>query len=129
MMAVAVMLTGCGPSETTPHVSPEQQLAERAEARWKALAEGDLQAVYGFESPAYRDVTPLGRYAAQYGSAVKWHGGEASSIKLGEDGQTARVNVAVDYTSVMPSGEQYQGRRAINEDWILADGEWWYVRK
>jgi hypothetical protein len=110
-------------------VSTQQHIAERVEARWKALAEGDLQAVYAFESPAYREVTPIARYAAQYGSAVEWHGGEASSVKLGETGETARVNVAVDYTSAMPSGDQYRSKRAIYEDWILAEGEWWYVRK
>ena len=129
VIGVAVLLTGCDSPDTPDDVSSEQQIGERVEARWKALSERDFRGAYAFETPAYRKVTPFERFVAQFGGAVDWHGAEVKGVKLGDPGDTAKVSLAIDYTAPMPTGEPYEGRRGVYEDWILAEGEWWYVRK
>ena len=129
VIGAVLFIGGCDSSDTEGVVSPVQQIGERAEARWGALANGDFKSAYEFETPAYRGVNSYERFVGQFGSAVKWHGAKVKSIKLGDAEDTAQVNIAVEYTSLISAGDTYQDTRPVYEDWILVDGEWWFVRK
>ena len=126
---VLLLAGGCDSSEPAGVVSAEQQISERVEARWGALSGGDFRAAYAFETPAYRDVVPYERFLSRYGSAVQWRGAKVKSITLGDAGETAKVNVAVEYTSHMAEAGAYPVTTPVYEDWILVAGEWWLVRK
>jgi hypothetical protein len=128
-LLTGVMSGGCSEVEGPQAVSPEQQLVERAEARWRALAEGDFEAAYAFESPAYRDITPLQRFRGQFGSAVAWKGAEVKRVELGESAATAKVLLNLRYSAHMPTGEPYETTQGVRENWMLADGVWWHIRK
>jgi hypothetical protein len=122
------MLTACSPSGESTSVAPEQQIESRAEARWAALSKGDFEVAYGFESPAFREVTPLERFRGLFGSQVKWHGAEVKEVNMQENGDAAELVLSLDYTSPMPVGQPQRMTRGVKETWILADGEWWFLR-
>jgi hypothetical protein len=120
------LLVGCSPGPDAS-TSEEQLVRERAEERWRALVEGDFQHAYGFESPAYRALTPYASFRAQFGGAAVWKGAQVSSVTMREGGDAASVVMTIDYLAVLPSGETYPGRRGMKEEWIKSAGDWWIV--
>ncbi len=76
-------------------------LKERAEGRWAALIKRDMDKVYAYNTPAYRDVVTLQQFQGKYGRAVNWTVAEAQDIRY--DAPTvASVSVEVTYQMAMP---------------------------
>lgn len=131
MGACVILFLWMGTGQPSPAagVSAEQQVKQRAEARWAALVEGDFHRAYEFESPAYRKVTSLERFRSHFGNAVKWRGAQVTKVTIGTTGATADVIVVLDYTSILPSGQALPGRRGLKEKWFRTDGQWWLARE
>lgn len=125
---LAILLAvGCDPVVPEQEVSPEQIVKGRAEARWVALCGRDFESAYQFESPAYRQVVTFDRFRSRFGESAVWRGAEATSVELDEQGESADVVLTLDYTSALPTGETYEGRRGITEKWVHSEGEWWIL--
>lgn len=128
LLGSAFALPGAAWAADSDDIPPEQQIKERAEARWRALSEGDFPRAYGFESPAYREITSVERYRARFGGGVVWHGAEVTKVELAESGEAADVLLTLEYTAQPPSGGAFRNRRGLKEKWVKTDGEWWIVR-
>ena len=109
-------------------VSPEQQITERALARWNALIAGKFADAYVLESPAYRSTVTVAQFQSQFGAAVRWIGATIHSIEVSDTGDRARVKVMLDYQAPDPTGSLYTGHRPIFERWVTSQGEWWHVQ-
>jgi hypothetical protein len=129
LVASGGLLVGAACSRSGPAsgVSPEQQIKERVEARWKALSEGDFREAYQFESPGYRAATSYERYLSGFGHAVTWTGAEVKRVVIGDTGDTATVRLSLSYITTLPDGDRMPMQNAMTEKWIRADDQWWLV--
>ena len=70
-LIIAMLLTACA---SNPQQTPEQQVAQRAEARWKRLIAKDYQQAWEYLMPSYRNlVSPQ-----DYGKIPSASGGDTS---------------------------------------------------
>ena len=130
----AMFLLGCanlGAPDDVTRASPEwletqkPRIAERAEARWKVLISGDLDAAYQFASPEYRSVFSLQQFRAKFGTAVVWNLARVKSVKY-DDSNVAQVLVQVEYQA--PVGLQsVKGVREMTENWLYSKDSEWYI--
>lgn len=109
-------------------VPSEARLRERVEARWAALAAGDYDKAYGYETPGYRATVSSRQYRSRFGGAVSWRGAKVSDLTFAETGDRAEVKVRLTYEAPLPTGETYTNTRPLRERWISAEGDWWHVR-
>lgn len=121
--SAVVVLFGC--ATLGPNSAPEAKQAavtERAKARWNAELKGDLDASYTFLSPATRQVVSLATYKTR-GQATRLKAAEVESVKC--EGAACRVRVLVTYDHRLMKGIT----TPIEEDWIIEDGQAWYVHR
>lgn len=123
-------LAGCAstPDDAAWKASQSQNLKMRAEARWEALIKGDLQQVYAFMSPEYRNVVSLQQFKSRYGRTVEWRLARVDDIRY-DSPTVVSVMMGVTYRTYLPGarGEPFDNRRTLTEKWLLKDGEWWYI--
>lgn len=125
LAAAALLLAGC--AATTPK-TPEQAVAERAQARWDALLARDYETAYTYFSPGFRSSVDLDAYRTQRSrQRVRWT--EADLLGVECDGQVcqAEVRVAYEYRMPVQGVGTVTSRRPLSENWIRADGKWYYV--
>lgn len=133
-VAAALLMSGCAAlrapddiSKATPDWLEAQKplIAERAEARWKALIAGDFDTAYRFFSPEYRAVFSLQQFRAKFGTAVVWNFARAKSVKY-DDSNVAHVLIQVEYEA--PVGLQsVKGVREMAEKWLYSTESEWYI--
>ena len=134
LFAAMLLSSGCAnlssPDDVT-RASPvwletqKPRIAQRAEARWKALISGDLAAAYQFASPEYRSVFSLQQFRAKFGTAVVWNLARVKSVKY-DDTNVAQVLVQVEYQA--PVGLQsVKGVREMTENWLYSTDSEWYI--
>lgn len=127
MLAVTTMafVAGCAALSTQ---TAEDTVKARANERWAALLKYDYDAAYAYMSPGYRGVTPIEKFKARQGSAVRWAGAEAISVNCPE-----AVKCVV---QVRIQAKPFLGRKFgdtitthVEETWLLEDGQWWLFQK
>ena len=123
---VAITAAGCA-SIGTPQ-TPEMVVKERASLRWQALIKNDMEAAYGFTTPAYRAVATVTDYRQRMGSAVRWSGVEVVGVRC-PDATKCIANVRIE-------AKPYLGRRFgdsivthVEETWLLQENQWWLFQK
>lgn len=102
-------------------------LTERAEARWAGLIDGDFAKAYSFETPAYREITPLRLYSSRFGSQLRWNAVKVIEVMPDQAGETALVRLMVFYTGMDAVGGVIEGQRPVDEHWINTGGDWWHT--
>ncbi len=123
----AVVLSGCAAtgSDTSSVVvnnKPEttsQQVLARAQQRWDALLKFDLNAAYGFISPAGRSTMTVEKYRPRVNSGF-WRGAKAKDASC--ETETCDVTVLIDIAV-----EGVKTSVPVKEVWILEAGQWWFV--
>jgi len=108
----------------------DKLLADRVEARWKAMVERDFASAYGYTLPSYRQANTLEQFAKGYGRAVAWRMAQVRGIRY-DDPEIARVKIALETEQATPwSGGQLEKRvTGIDETWLNRDGVWWLSPK
>ena len=100
--------------------SIEDQVTERATKRWQALIAGDLDAAYGYFSPATKATYPLDLYKVRMRPGI-WRNAKVDSVKCADSVCEVTVVVTVDHARL-------QGIvTPVAERWIIQDGLAWYV--
>lgn len=127
LAAVFAGLAGCasvpgvgGLSKDSPAEAKEKVVTARAQARWDALIKGDVEAAYGYLSPASRAVTSLEQFKARTKT------GSFRSVKIEKvscAGETCEVGLFLTYDHRLMSGIT----TPVGETWIIEDGQAWYV--
>jgi len=103
-------------------------IGTRAQARWDALLAGDLAKAYTYLSPAYRSsVGPLQYQRQVLLQKVRWTGAQYIDSECLES--TCKVRISLDFALIgaLPGVRRYDGHQEIEENWVKADGQWWYV--
>ena len=114
--------TGGGLAPDSPAALKEKVVAERANDRWQALIKRDYKAAYEYLSPASRQVTSLTKFQAQF-AAIEYRAVTVEKVQC-----TAEVcKVALRLTYDYPPAKVRGVVTPLDEDWILDQGQAWYV--
>lgn len=111
-------------------VTPTQQdpVLERAQARWDAILSRDYDAAYALYSPGYRSTTSRTDFEIELRSRrVTWTSATYRDHRC--DGDVCTVTFDVNFRAPRPAPglDKWEGKSAIEDTWIRASGEWWYV--
>jgi hypothetical protein len=111
-------------------------LEERVNQRWTALIDRDFDAVYKFQTPAYREAYSFRHFAGQYGSQVRWISAELENFSLAESPfedqevadqlRVANVQVRLEYQSPFPPENPVRTTTIVDEKWLFVDDQWWF---
>lgn len=92
----------------------------RAQARWDAMVEDDLDTAYGYMSPASRQVTSLDKYKANTRRGA-FREAKIDSVACEADACMVRLFVTYDHARMKAI------TTPIVESWIIDGGQAWYV--
>jgi hypothetical protein len=126
MVVLAVMLGGCASSPK----SDDEIVIERAQARWDAVAAGDLETAYTYFPPGYRSSHSLIDYGVSQ-RVRKVHYTSATYRDHECEGSRCLVKFSVGFKVMnpVPGMSVYDSSSLIEDTWIKTDGQWWYLPK
>ena len=106
-------------------------IRNRVTERWDALMNLDMEKVYSFATPAYRETYDLIHLNNQYGAQIKRTGIEILETNiLVDDPNTADVRLNLYFvTEGAAAGSVYNGSSYERETWVKRNGCWWYVER
>ncbi|MGH8548910.1 MAG: hypothetical protein ACRERU_09985 [Methylococcales bacterium] len=101
----------------------------RVQARWDALIKLDMEKVYRFATPAYRDTYDLVHLNNQYGAQIERTRIDILEINIPQDDpDTADVRLNLYFIAAgVSGGSVYRGESYEKETWVRRIGCWWYV--
>jgi hypothetical protein len=119
----ALLLSAC--ATTVPKANDIEQ---RVTQRWNLVLSGDLAEAYEYLSPGYRSsVTSTQYQRAILLNKVKWTGVRYIESDCTET--VCKVKISIDYTlyGALPGVKSFEGTQAVEESWVLSDGNWYFV--
>jgi len=121
-VAATVLLLGLAACATTPATPEAKQAAvtKRATAKWDAMIKDDMEAVYGYMSPASRQVVTLDRFKA---NIRRGSFREAKVDRVTCEGDACQVRMLVTYDHQHMKGII----TPLTESWVFDRGEAWFV--
>ncbi|MGY6555346.1 MAG: hypothetical protein ACXIUM_12595, partial [Wenzhouxiangella sp.] len=121
LLALAVLLTGCGMSP-----APEEPLEDRVLARWNHMIERDFEAAWELYSPGFRAAMTQRDFARDMERRpVRWLAVEWVGAECEEDVCDVTVNVTTRAVGAPGVLATLQVPRDLNERWLRIDGQWW----
>jgi hypothetical protein len=120
-----VLLSACATTAV-----PEIKFEDRVMGRWNAILTGDLAGAYEYLSPGYRSsVSSLDYQRSILQKRVQWKNAEYIESNCTET--TCKAKIYLDYVlyGALPGVKSFEGRQAIQESWVLTDGNWYLVPK
>lgn len=120
-----VLLSACA---TSPRLSPEESVKERATSRWELFYSGDLAGVYEYLTPGYRSsVSSLQYQRSVLVKRVAWTSAEYVSSECEETSCKVKFKVGFTISGAIPGVKSHKGTQIIEETWVLIDGQWYLV--
>ena len=120
-LAVAACFVGCA---STPPPPPEDVVQVRAQAWLDAVVASDIEAMYGFTSPAYQSAHSLGFYAKGYAGRSMWRAARLGSISCDdvEPVSLCKVQIVVSFRGFTMREEL---ETSFMETWVQIDDVWY----
>lgn len=126
LMAVVcglLLLSACATS-----VSTENQVEQRATARWEALLSDDFTGAYEYLSPGYRSsVTVIQYQKSILLQQVKWTSAKYLESTCEETICNVKILVGFTVYGAIPGVKSFNGTKDIEESWVLISGNWYLV--
>ena len=127
MLCSLMLLSACA-TGTEKSVSPRSSIEERATERWELYFSGDLAGAYEYLSPAYRtSVSSLQYQRSLLLKPVTYTSADYLEGHCEETTCKVRINVGYNIVGAVPGVKSFKGAQAIEESWVLVDGEWYLV--
>ena len=121
---VALALAACA---TTPG-GDDEEVIERAQARWDAINGNELEAAYEYYSPGYRSSTSLIDFATEIRlRKVRYVSAEYLDHQCEQSRCTVRFMVGYRVFAPVPGLLQYDGQQVVEDTWVKTSGQWWYL--
>lgn len=120
-LVALVALAGCaGLSADASPETKQKAVAERAQARWQALINGDLDAAYQYLSAGSKATTTLDGYKAKIRRG-SWR--QAKLDKVECEREVCQVTMVITYDMPRMKGIE----TPVPESWIIENGTAWYI--
>ena len=121
---LSALLSACATWEPK---SPEQAVAERSRLRINALMGRDYETAYEFATPGYRSTEGMIKYTSRWAGVGMWRAANITSVNCKSSDTIDRCKVWLEVNYQAPGYEPVT--TAIDEDWLLIDGEWFLYQK
>lgn len=122
LLATMLLLAACA---TTPKSEP---VVQRAEERWEALINGDLEKAYSYYSPGFRSSTSVFDYGvAMRSRPVRWTAVSYKDHNCEGDRCIVRFDIEFRVLRPAPGLDVYNGKDVVEDTWIRSRGQWWYL--
>lgn len=129
----ALSLYGCGAQPVVaqaPAEAAENQIMERAQARWDAARAGDIEKSYSFTAPSYRAVTDFKIFLAATAGEQQLISADVLSVKCETDTScAARVRIKFNLPLGSYRTKPEVAETHFDEPWIKEDGIWWLFKR
>ncbi|KAA9130765.1 hypothetical protein F3N42_10345 [Marinihelvus fidelis] len=127
-LTAALLLSACA---TMGGGTPEEQVADRAQARWDLLLERNLEDAYEYFTPGYRSSVSIDQWRRKLSAQpVTWDGASVTGVTCDPEGSCmARVRVDYSIRGGLPGVQQFKSVTDVEETWINSNGEWFYLPK
>lgn len=123
LLAVA-LLSACA----TTGPSADNEIGERAQARWDALLEGDFATAYSYLSPGYRSRISVVDYELSTRmKRVQYRSAQYQEHTCEKDVCTVQVKIEYKVAKPVPGVAEFVGENTIFEQWIKSDSNWWFL--
>ncbi len=126
LASLLLLVQGCA----TKPVTPEDEVAIRASARWAHLVAGEIDKAYDYMAPSSKAVLTLDKYKADLSGPVKWVSGSVVGVKCEAEKCDARIRLEA--TPVFgPRLGANMGNIVtyFDEPWLKESGQWWFFNK
>jgi hypothetical protein len=118
---LTALLSGCS-GHIGDTATPEEIVAQRAQARWDAIIAGDWETAYSFASPAYRSLVDADGFRRRQGGQTWVLGTTVRKVECEVD--TCEAVVRLKFNPPMPQfGTELE--TDYKERWVLDDSTWW----
>jgi hypothetical protein len=128
-MLSAAVIGGCSGLQNMGK-SAEEIVTMKAEDRWRALIEGDLERAYSYFTPAYRKLYSFEKYRGRIKGVGVWKDVKIESVKC-ED-EHCSVNARVYATFMHPRmTKPLDTEELFKEGWVFKEREnkWFFSAK
>src|SRR5690625_1360812 len=126
LLAAAALVAACGPSAEEDARSPEEIVAERAQAWWQARLDKDFCAAWEMATPGFREATSREIFidGKSIGN-IRHLDAEVMHVECEE--QVCEATVDVFYQPVGAPGAlaKMKTKTTNKEKWLKIDGQWW----
>ena len=122
LVATCALLAACAGMGTPK--TPEEIVAQRAQARLDLLLAGNFEKSMNYTTPAYRTGRGITSYTRRHAGTSSWNKAEVSSVTCESD----RCEVAIEVT-YQTFGSGFENTRSREERWIRVDGSWYVYLK
>lgn len=124
--AVALTLAlGLGACASLQPKTPEEDVTQRAEARWAALVKGDFDQAYGYLAPSFRAVVPAADYRKRFGAAGQWTNAIVHKVTCEAESCKATIRVTTQIRVPLFATKVPETTTYLDEIWVREDGQWW----
>lgn len=123
LVSGVLLLAGCAGQQIQ---TPEQVVAQRAEARWAALVDGDFEKAWTYTQPGYRAVVPARGYRARFGGGGQWLGAQVHGVTC--EPERCTVQIRLETEVILPGFRKQAFDSFFDEAWVREDGQWWYYQ-
>jgi len=119
----ALLLAGCS---ALPPTTAEAIVAQRAEQRWAAMIDGDLEKAWEFTQPGFRAIVKQKDYRRRFGAAGQWKSVQIHGVQC----EPERCTVKLRLTSLVlvPPRANREVVGYLDEVWVRDEGQWWYYQ-
>lgn len=106
----------------------EDRVVERAQARWQALLNGDLDTAYSYYSPGYRATKSRTDFEVELRlKRVKWTSATYREHQCEENRCIVTFDVGYRVARPVPGLDVWDGKSVVRDTWVRSNGEWWFV--
>lgn len=120
-LSATVLVTACSEKD------PIEVVTAKANERWMAMKEGNIDKTYEFLSPSKREVTSLKAYENSKGNAVEYETIKIKDVSCpGEAPEVCQVKVYIEGTFI---AKKTPVSTLFTEKWIKENGDWWFYDK
>lgn len=127
--ATGLLLGGCASLPGGQPESVEAQVTERSLARDQAYQQDDLEAVYAYFTPGYKQTMSLERYRTQLPFSVDLKESEVLDVDCDEEGMRCEVKKRWVYQLNSPMGKAVGDVDKVKKEvWLNVKDQWYYYQ-
>ena len=118
---VALALAAC--ASVAPS-TPQEQVTQRANARWKIMVAKEIDKAYAYTTPGFRGLVSAESYRGRFGAAVVWLDAEVARVNCPE-ATKCDVVIRLEFKPTLGGRKDDRLSTHLDETWILEDRQWW----
>ena len=101
--------------------TPEEIVAEKSQAYWKARIARDVEAAYAMTPPSYRAVHSLENFRLKHGAPPAFGQQTIASVQCEQE----RCKVTSTFQAFIPMAPRANVSVPKSDTWLQEDGQWW----